>query len=134
MALLHRRSSDEWRLPKGKVHPGETLEQGAQREVAEEVGLPVALGPCLGETHYTYAGGAGSVRKRVVYYLARLDSPRPLTPEAPTFDRAEWVPSEEALRLLTWDTERNVVLLALAVAVREDELAPSSGGAAPSGQ
>ena len=33
VALIHRRSPAEWRLPKGKLKPGETPRQAAEREV-----------------------------------------------------------------------------------------------------
>ena len=114
VALLHRRKPDEWRLAKGKLDPGETPEQAAEREVAEELGVRVQVGDRIGETRYTYALKGAPVAKSVVFFLARLPEPAPLTPEQRNFDRAVWVSPEEALRLLSWDNERKVVWLALA--------------------
>ena len=37
-----------WALPGGWLHGGETLEGGVAREVAEELGLVVEVGPLLG--------------------------------------------------------------------------------------
>ena len=38
--LLHRRGDDDlWSLPGGALEPGESLEEAARREAAEEVGL-----------------------------------------------------------------------------------------------
>lgn len=49
--LLIRRNG-RWDLPKGKVEPGETLLQGALREVEEETGMKVACAhrPATGHT------------------------------------------------------------------------------------
>ena len=120
VAILHRREPDEWRLPKGKLDEGETPEQAAEREVAEEMGIQVQVGLRLGETGYTYVAAGGRFSKNVVFFLARLEAPLPLTPEERNFDRAVWVSPEEALRLLLWENERKVVLLALASIVRGD--------------
>ena len=54
-SALHR-----WSLPAGKLEPGETLQQGAEREALEETGLTVSAGPLVGVYHCleTLEGGA----------------------------------------------------------------------------
>lgn len=49
-----------WSLPGGKLEPGETLKQGAEREAHEESGLTVEAGHLLGIYHCleTLEGGA----------------------------------------------------------------------------
>src|SRR5438093_561347 len=43
IALVHRPRYDDWTLPKGKLMPGESYEDGALREVHEETGLRCRL-------------------------------------------------------------------------------------------
>ena len=45
--VLVKNSRDEWELPGGKLEPGETLERGVAREIAEELGLEVTVGPVV---------------------------------------------------------------------------------------
>ena len=64
--LVYRTQHRDSSLPKGKVDPGETLPETAVREIAEETGLVVALGPPLGVVEYQLPNG----RDKVVYYWA----------------------------------------------------------------
>lgn len=120
VAVLHRRSPDEWRLPKGKLEPGETPRQAAAREVLEELGLAVEIGAELGQTSYGYRTPRGrAVDKTVTFYLAVLPKPQPLTPEPPAFDEARWMTVAEASALLTWDNEREILSRAAELAAGE---------------
>ena len=64
--LVHRPKYRDWTFPKGKVKDGETDEQAARREVEEEAGLEVELGPELTSTTYTDS----RLRKKTVRYWA----------------------------------------------------------------
>jgi 8-oxo-dGTP diphosphatase len=64
--LVDRTQHRDTSLPKGKVDPGETLPETAVREIAEETGLVVTLGPPLGVVEYQLPNG----RDKVVYYWA----------------------------------------------------------------
>ena len=63
---MYRTQHRDTSLPKGKVDPGETLPETAVREIAEETGLVVALGPPLGVVEYQLPNG----RDKIVYYWA----------------------------------------------------------------
>jgi len=109
--LVHRARYDDWSLPKGKMGPGETHEQAAQREVEEETGLRCALGPELPTTSYRDRRD----RPKSVRYWA-------MTPVGGVFlpndevDEVRWVAAADARGVLTYGRDADVVD-ALAVAV-----------------
>ena len=45
--ILLKNERDEWELPGGRLEIGETLEGCVAREIAEELGLTVTVGPLL---------------------------------------------------------------------------------------
>jgi len=107
--LLRRADEDIWCLPKGTVEPGESLEETAVREVREETGLRVRLLQPLHKVRYSFFWPPGGVNydKTVAYFLAEPIGGR-LEPE-PGFDEARWVTREEAMRLLHWKNDKEVV-------------------------
>ena len=107
MAIIHRPRYDDWSLPKGKAEPGESDEDCALREVAEETGLRCQLGPELPSVSYRDRFG----RPKVVRYWT-------MQPAGPTdaqflpndeVDRLRWVPLEEAGPALTYDHDRRIL-------------------------
>ncbi len=43
-----------WEFPGGKIEPGETLEQCLQREITEELGVPISVGEPFGMYRHAY--------------------------------------------------------------------------------
>jgi 8-oxo-dGTP pyrophosphatase MutT (NUDIX family)/phosphohistidine phosphatase SixA len=68
--LVHRPRYDDWSLPKGKLLAGEHVLAAAVREVHEETGLRVRLGPPLGVQRYDVRKNGGTVPKLVHYWAA----------------------------------------------------------------
>ncbi len=109
--ILHRREPAEWRLPKGKLRPGETPRQAAVREVYEETGIRAAAGQLIGTTEYDYVEpktGQG-VHKQVLFYLMSVPRREVIQVEEATFDEGRWVSVAEAQQLLTFPNEQHIV-------------------------
>lgn len=104
IVLVHRPRYDDWSLPKGKVDPGETVDEAALREVEEETGLLCRLVRPCGET--TYRDRKGRL-KGVWYWVMDPVSGR-FVPSA-EIDAMRWVTVPEALRLLTYPRDRDLL-------------------------
>lgn len=68
--LVFRTQRRDWSFPKGKLDPGETLPETAVREIAEETGLSIALGPPLGMVGYVQPLAGRD--KQVFYWSAEI--------------------------------------------------------------
>jgi ATP adenylyltransferase len=84
-----------WVLPKGHIEPGETPEQAAEREVAEEMGLSGRLGPAVGELRFAQ----GQRERQVTYYLFHAGRPLPSWEEHLGRDAFLFSPREAVERL-----------------------------------
>jgi 8-oxo-(d)GTP phosphatase len=106
--LIHRPRYDDWSFPKGKLDPGEHVAAAAVREVAEETGLRVRLGPPLAEQQYPLKDGN---RKVVSYWVGRAVGDDDVSGYAPNneVDAVEWVAYDKALDRLTHDHDRDTL-------------------------
>ena len=110
---MRRRGRDgvTWTLPKGTPSPGETTEQTALREVAEETGLEVRILAPLPSIEYTFTQDATRIRK-VVHYFLMEPTGGDLSRHDHEFEAVRWVPFSEAAGLLSFQTERDLVATA----------------------
>ncbi len=109
VALIHRNRHNDWSWPKGKVDPGELLPETAVREIAEETGLKIKLGPRLKIVNYKIPNGTP---KEVHYWAARV-SPTALARSkfkpSEEVESVEWRTPDEARKLLTYEFDGEVL-------------------------
>lgn len=78
--LIFRRG--KWDLPKGKLDPGETIEQCAVREVEEETGLQrIELKKQLTITYHTYAEFGKQILKDSHWYRMKVKGHQAIVPQ-----------------------------------------------------
>ena len=102
--LVHRPRYDDWSLPKGKLDPGEVPPVAAVREVGEETGLRVRLGPPLPPQRYVVAAGD----KTVHWWVGRPVGDDDVSGFAVNdeVDAVVWLPWREAVERLTYPRDR----------------------------
>jgi 8-oxo-dGTP pyrophosphatase MutT (NUDIX family) len=111
MAAIRPGGKEVWALPKGLLGPGESPAATAAREVREETGVEGRLIEKLGDVRYVYTWEGERVFKIVSFYLFRYARGRlgDLPPEhAHEVDAVQWLPLEEAPRLLAYRGEREM--------------------------
>lgn len=106
--LVHRPKYDDWSFPKGKLDPGEHVVTAAVREVAEETGLDVRLGPALSSQRYRMSNGRF---KSVDYWTGRVLGSDDVSRYRPNdeIDSVQWVPWDAAMRRLTYSYDRDTL-------------------------
>jgi len=97
-----------WTLPKGTPVPGESTEQTALREVAEETGLDVRITAAFESIQYTFIQRGTRIHKTVHYFLMEPIG-GDLKRHDQEFEDVRWVAFDDAAGLLTFETERALV-------------------------
>lgn len=118
-ALIATRGGTRWQLPKGTCKPGETVEQTALREVVEECGLAGECEAHLGAIEYWYwdthqRTTPELVHKQVDFYLMRSVGGE-LSDASIEVDSVNWFTLSQALAVLTYPSEREVICRAAAL-------------------
>jgi 8-oxo-dGTP pyrophosphatase MutT (NUDIX family) len=111
--LLIRDRYQHWGFPKGHVEGEESAAEAALREVEEETGLTeLRLGPQLLTIDWFFRFRGRLIHKYCHFYL--IESPA--GEAAPQVDEGitecVWLPLDEAIRCISYDNAREVLLVA----------------------
>ena len=114
-----------WALPKGQIDQGESGEETALREIAEETGATGRSLGKLGDVRYWFNWEGERIFKVVSFFLVRYESGK--LGEIPEEFRHEvadvrWLPLDDAPRLLAYEGERRLAEKAMAVLAGEEEI------------
>jgi 8-oxo-dGTP diphosphatase len=104
VVVVHRPRYDDWSFPKGKLDPGESFEQAAVRELAEETGYAVDLGVELPAVSYVDRNG----RSKVVRWWAMTVLGGDFVPNDEV-DELVWMSAAAAADILTYPTDRDLL-------------------------
>jgi len=116
--LVKKNDSGLWTLPKGHKEKGEREEETACREVEEETGYKVKLGPRVGEISFSYVRNYQPFREIASFFLMEVAGEGEKEEEGEIAE-VKWFPISEALRVLNYDNERSLVGKALELLERE---------------
>jgi len=108
---VDRRGRMLWSLPKGHIEVGETAEQTAIREVAEETGIRGSVLAALGRIDYWFVTDGRRVHKTVHHYLMRFSGGE-LSDDDLEVAEVAWVPIRELPSRLAYADERRLARVA----------------------
>jgi ADP-ribose pyrophosphatase YjhB (NUDIX family) len=111
---LDRRGRLLWSLPKGHIEEGETPQDTAVREVAEETGILGRIIGELGVIDFWFVIDDRRIHKTVHHYLLLAESGE-LSDEDVEVTEVAWVPLDEVPGRLAYDDERQLLQRATAL-------------------
>jgi ADP-ribose pyrophosphatase YjhB (NUDIX family) len=105
---VDRRGRLLWSLPKGHVEEGETPEDTAVREVAEETGITGRVIAPLGVIDFWFVAEGRRIHKTVHHYLLVAEGGE-LSDEDVEVAEVAWVPLTQVVDRLAYADERRLV-------------------------
>lgn len=131
VCIVHRPKYDDWSWPKGKLEQGESHRHAAVREIGEETGVSIALGPYLCEVEYPLSEEGKKTRhshdrtvdtKHTLYWMAQpisgddaehlLDAFGPVhRADVGEINDIVWVSVREARKILTHSTDKDTLAI-----------------------
>jgi len=97
-----------WSLPKGHIEEGETPEQAAIREVAEETGITSTITKSLGVIDFWFMAGGKRIHKTVHHFMFTEVGGTLLAQESEV-DEVSWFPLSEIVERLAYPDEKKLI-------------------------
>lgn len=112
--LMVRDIFNRWTFVKGHREPNETPENGAVREVAEEVGLAGVIAAALGENTYPATTEQGeNVLREVRYFLVETADEKITLEEGKGLIEAKWFPMGEVKKTKHYEDTNHIIEAAI---------------------
>lgn len=110
--LVLRDKKGEWTFPKGKIEPGESIQEAATREIAEEVGLKkIRLQYALPAIRYLYKRN-GIIHKTVHFFIFEATGDEPIVNQTEEgIHEATWMPITKALHIIGYPKTNKPLLI-----------------------
>ena len=120
LALVHD-IFGHWTLSKGKIEEGESVEEGAVRELKEEIGVSITIEAELGKNEYVASHPElGKVRKQVTYFLASSPYTELTLENKGGLDDAKWFKIAEILDLNFYEDILSIVTKSITMLVSRE--------------
>jgi len=97
-----------WSLPKGHIEEGETPEQAAIREVAEETGITSSITKSLGVIDFWFMASGKRIHKTVHHFMFTEVGGVLLAQESEV-DEVSWFPLSEIVERLAYPDEKKLI-------------------------
>ncbi|NCX09488.1 MAG: NUDIX hydrolase, partial [Actinobacteria bacterium] len=97
-----------WSLPKGHIESGESPEEAAIREVAEETGIKSEITRSLGVIDFWFMASGKRIHKTVHHFLFTEVGGK-LAPQVTEVDDVAWFPIDEIVSKLAYPDERKLI-------------------------
>lgn len=97
-----------WSFPKGWIDSGESLEQAALREVAEEGGVEAKIIKKLPTLKVFFMDEGERIMKFITYFVMEWMKDLPQGHDWET-EETKWVDKEEAIELLAFSNEKKLL-------------------------
>ena len=97
-----------WSLPKGHIEEGETPEQAAIREVAEETGITSSITKSLGVIDFWFMAGGKRIHKTVHHFMFTEVGGVLLAQESEV-DEVSWFRLSEIVERLAYPDEKKLI-------------------------
>ena len=112
--LLIQDAKDRWTIPKGHIEEGETAQQTAKREIAEEAGLKDTEVLCwLGKIHFRYRRVNTLVLMTTQIYLVKAKGDTNAIQKEEWMNGIQWFSFAEALDKIEYEDIGKLMLLAM---------------------
>lgn len=105
--LIEKMNVGHYSLPKGHVIDGETELETAKREIKEETNLDVIFYHGFREVVFYHP--YEDVEKEVVFFMAETYDSKNMKPQTSEVTELLFLPYEEALNLLTYETDKRIL-------------------------